>query len=1285
MLLSCVSALPFSALALEVETVGELTLNETVEFNPETNTKKFYYYSFVPEESGSYYVTTVDVSHMLLAAVYDENLNPVDDSLYRLFKGWTAFDTRTLCVDGLEKGRTYYVGIYLSGWLSPMPQSRSTVCVTSHTHSFVNGFCEECGLQDKNAPAGTFAVQDGVEISGKFVHYPKEHSYTLEVEEDSDYRITRSGLVPTVKDEDGNTVNNNYGMNSSAYYSLKGGKTYTVNVAVQSTYSPDYSFTVEKHEHDYINGYCTECYKKDESYVAPIIPLTLDTPYESEFFSTAERHQYTVTTDEAGYYAFQFTGTNTAITLTDATGNIISYTLYKKSRIYKLEADSLYNATVVAATQAGAYSVELIKHQHTLDIYSNKAATCKAEGSIERRCTTNCGYSETETLPVDPDAHQFVNGACRLCGAKDESYQVVYSEIPLNETVTAEAVYGGEMCYYTFTPEISGKYEIYMAQHNLLGRSRFVIYDETGVRLMNYNNRYGATAYRDFEAGKQYRIIVTVDVAGKQLFSVKAHSHDYNYKTESEPATCNERGYTKNICRCSEFLVQYTEATGNHSFKETVYAPTCTENGYTEYCCTVCGTGYYMNYVPANPNAHHFVNGICDECGEAKPGYEFTDLKYNKSVSFTLKDEDEERYFRYIPAESGYYNIASTGRADPYAELYDGNMNDITVADDISDSNYNFRLSAYFEEGKTYYLLVGIYDGVNKNITLKVTAHTHKYETETIAPTCGSMGATIKSCECGDYEITDVKEATGNHNYRFEETVAPTCIDKGFDVYTCTVCGDSYRDNEKEPTGIHDYAEKVCVNCGARRRGENKVLEAPIYVGDSISVSFTSLDDIACFTFIPESSGSYTFETTGCADTYAELTGSDGKLLASDDDSALAVNARINASFIKGREYIFTVDVSDLKECTFTVKLYEHTHSFVSFTEPATCAYEGSTEYTCTECFYKTTVTTPPTGIHKYVDGICEVCGDIDTSYSFEPFNEGEIKIVSTDIKVYSFNPLHSGEGVIKLNGLGIAIILDKNAEPIAPADENLKALESVKASFKSGEKYYIMLCPVLGSAVKAELNTDFEHTFDDYILPSNCVEKGYSCKKCTVCGLEKEKTAFTELGDHEYRVTKSRPATCTVFGYIKYACIYCNKSYIDTLDATGHSYVSSKAEPATFKKAGKTEGTYCKNCGEILIKQYTVDKLGSPKLSKLRKGRKRLTAFWNSVYGVDGYQLQYSLKKNMKKSKKKTVKNPNKIKLTVKKLKSGKKYYVRIRAYKIINGKRVYSKWSPKKTIKTK
>ena len=95
---------------------------------------------------------------------------------------------------------------------------------------------------------------------------------------------------------------------------------------------------------------------------------------------------------------------------------------------------------------------------------------------------------------------------------------------------------------------------------------------------------------------------------------------------------------------------------------------------------------------------------------------------------------------------------------------------------------------------------------------------------------------------------------------------------------------------------------------------------------------------------------------------------------------------------------------------------------------------------------------------------------------------------------------------------------------------------------------------------------------------------------------------------------------------------------------------------------------------------------LGKTKIKKLKKGKKSFTVKWQrQKVGKVGYQVRYSLKKNMKKAKTKTVKKNAKTKLKVKKLKSNKRYYVQVRTFKKIAGKKYYSAWSQKKTVKVR
>lgn len=90
----------------------------------------------------------------------------------------------------------------------------------------------------------------------------------------------------------------------------------------------------------------------------------------------------------------------------------------------------------------------------------------------------------------------------------------------------------------------------------------------------------------------------------------------------------------------------------------------------------------------------------------------------------------------------------------------------------------------------------------------------------------------------------------------------------------------------------------------------------------------------------------------------------------------------------------------------------------------------------------------------------------------------------------------------------------------------------------------------------------------------------------------------------------------------------------------------------------------------------------------KLKTSKKKITANWNKVTGT-GYQVQYSVNKNMKGAKVINIVGAKNRKRVLKKLKSKKKYYVRVRAFKRYTEagqtKYVYGAWSSKKAIKCK
>lgn len=119
-----------------------------------------------------------------------------------------------------------------------------------------------------------------------------------------------------------------------------------------------------------------------------------------------------------------------------------------------------------------------------------------------------------------------------------------------------------------------------------------------------------------------------------------------------------------------------------------------------------------------------------------------------------------------------------------------------------------------------------------------------------------------------------------------------------------------------------------------------------------------------------------------------------------------------------------------------------------------------------------------------------------------------------------------------------------------------------------------------------------------------------------------------------------------------------------------------SATTPSTTQPTTKPNTT--KNTETVKPKKTSI--------KKLSKGKKKFTVNWAKVSGVKGYQIQYSSDKKFKKNNKSvTVTKQKTTKATVKKLKSKKKYYVRVRTYKTVNGKKIYSSWSKVKSVKTK
>ncbi len=156
--------------------------------------------------------------------------------------------------------------------------------------------------------------------------------------------------------------------------------------------------------------------------------------------------------------------------------------------------------------------------------------------------------------------------------------------------------------------------------------------------------------------------------------------------------------------------------------------------------------------------------------------------------------------------------------------------------------------------------------------------------------------------------------------------------------------------------------------------------------------------------------------------------------------------------------------------------------------------------------------------------------------------------------------------------------------------------------------------------------------------------------------------------------------------GYRVYKYNSKTKKYEKLKDVTKTTLKISKLKAGTVYKYKvraytKDDGTIWGDYSKVF---ETATKCKTPKITKLTTTKGKATVKWSNVSGESGYQVYYSTKKDSGYKKVKSYK-ANTTKGSKSKLKSGKKHYFKVRAYKKTDSGTVYSSWSAVKSIKIK
>lgn len=204
-----------------------------------------------------------------------------------------------------------------------------------------------------------------------------------------------------------------------------------------------------------------------------------------------------------------------------------------------------------------------------------------------------------------------------------------------------------------------------------------------------------------------------------------------------------------------------------------------------------------------------------------------------------------------------------------------------------------------------------------------------------------------------------------------------------------------------------------------------------------------------------------------------------------------------------------------------------------------------------------------------------------------------------------------------------------------------------------------------------------------------------------------------------EGRITGKKEGSTTVTAQLKYYStsksmnVYAAKEVI--LSSKSYIYNGKVRKPSVTVKGedGKVIDpsyyriTYPKGCKKVGRYTVTITFSGryrgkaaknftiipkSTQITRAKAGKKQITVKWkkHSVENT-GYQIQYSTRSNLKKGTTgtRTVRNKKTGSVIIKKLKSGRKYYVRVRTYKQVRiggkSKKIYSEWSKVRKVQVK
>ena len=756
---------------------------------------------------------------------------------------------------------------------------------------------------------------------------------------------------------------------------------------------------------------------------------------------------------------------------------------------------------------------------------------CTTTGVMLHRCIM-CADSYTTTIPAK--GHSYNGGAyCWDCGAQNPGYTFRYQIVGWINGKNVGCEENWEQAGYQFsgnrlTMTFTENSYIYIKTHD---NSKWFMTDGYPGDDATSAVFYHTDSYWDIQKEK--------------MFVPKGRTITFTLSVRSD----------------NTIYLSYVAAACQHTYDSWINSePTCTTDGERAYKCTKCDD-YYTETLKAT--GHNFSGTTCSKCGAVAPGQD--QIYYlvgwiNGSNYGCEEDYKNMGIYKFVDGQ-----LLVTFREDSYVYVKTQGNTKWFMTQAYVDTN-----SGTFVEGGSEKMLIP--GGTEYRITLVENADgtltltygpsncTHSNVTEVItAPTCTAKGYTTIICNaCGHREITNEVEATGHsfvddscehcgaidpavcqHVYDEGVVTAPTCTEKGYTTYTCTICGTVHVGNETDMIP-HDFVDGICSVCGAEDLDPSEIFYLVGYINGKDYACNNDYQRLGIYKFVDGklmvkfAEDSYVYIKTGdnlnWFMTAEYVSGTSG--IFANTSTGNAEKMLIPG----GVEVILTLVANEDGTYTLSYELAQcEGHSYTDTVIAPTCTASGYTLHTCELCGFSYADTETAATGHSFVDGKCQYCGQ----------EQGETPEEPSEITVYFQNNwMWSDVYVYCWNDEG------SNAEwpgVLATWYANDGTYDIYCVTMPAGSKVIFSGTKNDGSGTSDQTpNIEGAKDGDCYWMiwnDGNAVQKDHIDNILGEC-------------EHEYEATVTEPG-CKTPGYTTHKCKFCNDEYVDTHTApVGHDYV---------------------------------------------------------------------------------------------------------------------------------